>query len=342
VIPGKLSVEVEIGEGNNALVWHPFPGFLSDAKGSWPAVVYPKDPPPVPSAESARYLVCSLHQGQLKVVEIVIFSKDGKVYAKQGSARVQDGISPFNGDLKVLANSEFSSMSPSYDLKVNDLAYEEASTVARVGVNVFLEIRVAYVETFCENEPAQKALEDAIAELTKVPGATAKMDKCNAKTIHSRRLDSVQANVEDVFTVFMPADEVDSGNRQLMGSSLSDLTEAVRSRTETPMQITSAMTPEGNLGGVAAPQVAAPWPGTGSMPGALGAAIQQGHRGAIHSLLGKYSMDWNLASGGSGVGLLATVSGLVVLIAAVVKQRWAGEQASDLVQQGDSPLAGEE
>jgi len=283
----------------------------------------------------------------LKVVEIVIFSKDGKVYAKQGTARVQDGISLFNGDLKEFANSEYPSMSPSYDLKVNDLRYEEASTVAGalVGVNVFLEIRVAYVENFCKNEPAQKALADAIAELTKVPGAKAKMDKCTPKTIHSRRLDSVQANVEDVFTVFMPADQVASGDRQLRGSSLIDLTEAVSSRTDTVMQITRAMTPEGNLGGVAAPQVAAPQvAATGSMPGALGAAIQQGHLGAIHNhdLLGKYSMDWNLASGGSGVGLLATVSGLVVLIAAVVKQRWAGEQASDLVQQGDAPLAGEE
>merc|ERR550532_2668062 len=213
LIPGQLSTEVQIGEGNNALVWHPFPGFLSDAKGSWPAVVYPKDPPPAPSAESARYLVCSLHQGQLKVVEIVIFSKDGKVYAKQGTARVQDGISLFNGDLKEFANSEYPSMSPSYDLKVNDLRYEEASTVAGalVGVNVFLEIRVAYVENFCKNEPAQKALADAIAELTKVPGAKAK--------------------VEDIFTVFMPADQVASGDRQLRGSSLSDLTEAVSSRT---------------------------------------------------------------------------------------------------------------
>merc|ERR550532_358490 len=212
LIPGQLSTEVQIGEGNNALVWHPFPGFLSDAKGSWPAVVYPKDPPPAPSAESARYLVCSLHQGQLKVVEIVIFSKDGKVYAKQGTARVQDGISLFNGDLKEFANSEYPSMSPSYDLKVNDLRYEDASTVAGalVGVNVFLEIRVAYVENFCKNEPAQKALADAIAELTKVPGAKAKMDKCTPKTIHSRRLDSVQANVEDIFTVFMPADQVAS------------------------------------------------------------------------------------------------------------------------------------
>merc|ERR1711884_71211 len=195
------------------------------------------------------------------------------------------------GDLKELANYKYASMSPSYDLKVIDLRYKEVSidAGALAGVNGFLAIRVASPEVFCKNEPAQKALADAIAELTKVPGAKANIDKCIPKTIHSRRLDSVQASVDEAFTVFMSADQVASGDRQLTDSSLSDLTQAVSSRTDTVMQITRAMTPEGNLGGVTdlqAPQVApaaAPWPGTQSaldaaMQSALDAAIQQGHR----------------------------------------------------------------
>merc|ERR1712242_329539 len=263
-------------------------------------------------------------------------------------------------------------MSPSYDLVVTDMLYRKlvvgGPVMALKGDNV--NVKVPDPDAFCKDKTVLKAVADSIAEKTGVKGAMAEVNKCTpfgTGRLDGRRLDTVERNVDLDITVTLPADQASQGSQALTNSLLSDVSDVVSTRTTNIMQILEVQTPQGILagGGGSAGTVengvarsigsggsasvgggggGAPLSGLGSMPGALGAAVQQGFRAAMHThdLLGKYSRDWNLASQSSGVFLLATVLGIAVLIAAMVKQRWSGEQASDLALQGDALLAEDE
>jgi len=116
---------------------------------------------------------------------------------------------------------------------------------------------------------------------------------------------SRDANAVLDIVVSLPDDQIAKGIATLTNSTLSDVNDATNN-----IQSVAAQTPQGRLG----------------IGGGVAPSVNRG---------------FPLASQGSGV-LLATVLGIAVLIAAVFKQRWAGEQASDLLQQGDALLADDE
>lgn len=239
-----------LGPGSDARSVQPFPAFMSDGSGGRiPVRIVPKTSDPPPTESSKHWLACAMDDGELKLVELEVYTDNGNLYMRKVAGKAQSGYATgqaWEGNFAQEANAAYPGALPQENLEVTGVQYTKATegeepTTQRVEAGI-ITMDVDDVTQFCNN--AHETVKNAIEE--QMPGVICMVRDCSPRS-GGRRLGGSakrrlsKGSVAVTYNLFLPAGS--GGQGPLDDMSTQVLSEQINNHSPVHVSVEESQTP---------------------------------------------------------------------------------------------------